>query len=94
MSDTSVFYHDTEEGCVIETRSNISDALVERNKMLANSGVTPQGAGMRYVGSIDPVVYQQWVKEDPDIANDTEKLFRKLQDPAYRHFLVVPRSKL
>ena len=53
-----------------------------------------QGNGMRYVGSIDPVVYERWLKEDPDIARDPNKLFAKLKDPDYAAFLVVDRNKL
>ena len=90
---TLIHHHDV-EGNVVETRSNVAQAIVERNKALRNSGSTMQGNGMRYVGSIDPVIYERWLKEDPDIARDPNKLFAKLKDPDYAAFLVVDRNKL
>ena len=92
--DMTEVYHDTQEGFVIETRSNIAEALVERNKQLRNSGAKMQGKGMRYVGSVDPVEFMKWCKEDPDFTKDPNKLYRKLRDPDYAAFRVVEKKFL
>lgn len=92
--DVTEIYHDTANGCVIETRSNIASALIERNKRLRNSGSLMQGQGMRYVGSFDPVEFMRWCKEDPELIHEPERLYRKLHDPDYADFRVVDKRKL
>ncbi len=97
VEDTGIvkqFLREDNEGLVIETRSNIAEALMERNKRLRNSGIVPESQGMRYVGSVDPVIYERWCKEDPELRYDVKKLYKKLKDPEYSNFLVVDKSKL
>lgn len=53
--------------------------IVEHVKEMRERAKKTDTAMGRYVGSIPITLYNQWVKEDPDIAKDNRKLLAKLQ---------------
>ena len=56
-----------------------------RGNFLTDDGYSGQN-NMRKVGSVPDVVYTQWIKEDPELASNPNKLIRKLKEAKEKGF--------
>lgn len=50
-----------------------------------NNGYSGQG-NMRKIGAVPDLVYTQWIKEDPELESDPNKLIRKLKEAKEQGF--------
>lgn len=63
--------------------------ILERANGMRNAGKKwdiggQEGNWGRYVGSIPNVVVEMWLKENPNILQEPDEMYKKLQDPAFK----------
>ena len=97
VSQVHTDWIDEPDGTVtIETYQD-AQPIIEENKRRYNDHGdlrTPgklnfDGFGHK-VGSIPETVWNQWVKEDPEIAHNPKLVLKKLNDPEFRYFKTTP----
>lgn len=61
-------------------------AHAERMGNFKNSKGYSDNGNMRKIGTIPDVVYTQWIKEDPELQSNPNKLIRKLKEAKEQGF--------
>jgi hypothetical protein len=96
ISDVSTDWIDEPDGTVtIETYQD-AEQILEDNKRRYNAHGDSRtfgkinSDGFHKAASIPVTVWEQWVKEDPEIAKNPKLLFKKLNDPEFRYFKTTP----
>jgi len=90
--DPNIDFHEDPNGLVIEQKQEITQSFLDRLKEARNGSTQAPAAEFHLAASIPVVVYEKWLREGYDCANEPiSKTLAKLRAESLDYFIATDK---